>query len=64
MSGSFEFVQRNACVHRLDTHPEEVLGNTVRAHVNSKVKLPSTTGSEEGRTSDTASPRIASPTHY
>ena len=46
MSGSFESVRWNACVHRLDlglySHPKEILGNRVRAHVNSKEKIPST----------------------
>ena len=27
MSGSFESVQWNECVHRLNSHPKEVLGN-------------------------------------
>ena len=44
MSGSFESVQRNACVHRLNlglhSHPKEFRGNGVRAHVNSKGKTP------------------------
>ena len=51
MSGSFESVQWNACVHRLDlglhSHLKEFLGNGVRTHVNSKGKIPST-GSSEG----------------
>ena len=46
MSGSFESVRWNACVHRLDlglySHPKEILGNGVRTHVNSKGKIPST----------------------
>ena len=45
-SGSFESVQWNACVHRLDlglySHPKEFLGNEVRTHVNSKGKIPFT----------------------
>ena len=45
MSGSLEFVQWNACEHRLDPglycHPKEFLGNGVRTHVNSKGKIPS-----------------------
>ena len=53
MSGSFESVQWNACVHRLDlslySHLKEVLGNEVRSHVNSKGKIPSTRGLGEGR---------------
>ena len=50
MSGSFEFVQWNAYVQRLDLslycHPEEFRGNGVRNHVNSKGKIPSTGGLE------------------
>ena len=46
MSGSFESVRWNACVHRLDlglySHPKEFWGNGVRIHVNSKGKIPST----------------------
>ena len=46
MSGSFESVGWNACVHRLDlglySHPKEVLGNGARTHVHSKGKIPST----------------------
>ena len=46
MSGSFESVQWNACVHRLDlrlySHLKEFLGNGVRTHVNSRGKIPST----------------------
>ena len=37
MSGSFESVQWNACVHRLDlslfSYPKEFLGKGVRNHV-------------------------------
>ena len=54
MSGSFESVRWNACVHRLDLglwfHLKEFLGNGVRTHVNSRGKIPSTGGSEEHRT--------------
>ena len=68
MSGSFEFARWNACVHRLDlslcSHPKEFLGNGVRTHVNSKRKIPSTRGSEEDGTHNTASHRTASSTHY
>ena len=43
MSGSFESVQWNACVHRLDlglyTHLKEFGGNGVRSHVYSKGKI-------------------------
>ena len=46
MSGSFESVRWNACVHRLDLSlcslPKEFQGNGVRTHVNSKEKVPST----------------------
>ena len=42
MSGSFQSVQWNACVHRLDlglySHPKELWGNGVRSHVKSKGK--------------------------
>ena len=59
MSGSFESVRWNACVHGLDlglySHPKDFGGNGVRNHVNSKGKIPSTGGSEEGRTHNTAS---------
>ena len=44
MSGSFESVRWNACVHRLDlglySHPKEFWGNGVRTHVNSKGIIP------------------------
>ena len=46
MSGSFEFVQWNACVHRLElglySHLKEFSGNGVRTHANSKEKIHST----------------------
>ena len=46
MSGVFEFVRWNACVHRLDlglySYLKEYLGNGVRTHVNSKGKIPCT----------------------
>ena len=46
MSGSFESVRWNACVHRLDlslySHPKEFWGNGVRTHVNSMGKISST----------------------
>ena len=68
MSGSFEFVRLNACVHRLDldlySYSKEFWGNGVRNHVNSKGKIPCTGGSEEVWTHDAASHRSASPTHY
>ena len=54
-------------MYRLDlglySHMKEFLGNGVRTHVNSKGKIPSTGGSEEGRTHDAASRKTASPTH-
>ena len=77
LSGSFEFVRRNACVHRLDlclnSHPKEFEGggggggDWSQNHVNSKVRIPSTgkkISSEEDRTHGAASRRTASPTHY
>ena len=67
MSGSFEPMQWNASVHRLDlglySHPKEFWGNGVRTHVNSKGKIPSTRGSEV-RTCHAASCRTVSPTQY
>ena len=53
MSGSFESVQWNACVHRVDLslyshRSERTLGNRVRNHAGSKGKIPSTGGSEDG----------------
>ena len=45
MSGSFESVRWNACVHKLDldlySHLKEFWGKEVRTHVNSKGKIPS-----------------------
>ena len=68
MSGCFESVRRNACVHRLDhglhSHSKKVLGNGVKTNVKSKGEIPSTEGSQEGRTRDAATCRTASPTHY
>ena len=75
MSGAFESLRWNACMHRLDlvlySHPEEFCfaggggGGGARTHVNSKgKKMPSTGGSEEVRTRDAVSHRTASPTHY
>ena len=59
MSASSECVQWNACTHRLNLdlyyHLKEFTGNGVRTHVNSKGKIPSTGGSEEGWTHDAAS---------
>ena len=64
MSGSFESVRWKACVHRLDfslySHPKECVGKGVRTHDNSKGKIPSTGGIEEGQAGGTASRRTAS----
>ena len=53
MSGSFEFEQWNACVHRLDlglySHLKELWWKRARNHVKSNWKIPSTRGSEEVR---------------
>ena len=71
ISGSFESVRWNACVHRLDlglySYPKEFLGNGVRTHVDSKLNVSSTEkkfSPEEDWTRDAASGRTASPTHY
>ena len=71
MSGSFESVRWNACVHRLDlglySDPEEFWGIGVRTHVNSKGKkspLPEKFSSEEDGTHNAASSRTVSPSHY
>ena len=66
LSGSFESVWWNACVHKLDlglySHVKEFVRNGVRNHGISKGKIPSTGGSQEGWTHDTASRRTVSPT--
>ena len=63
-----ECQDRLSPVRRLDIglyfHPKEFLGNGVRTHVESKGYIPSTGGSEEGRTRDSASRWTASLTHY
>ena len=68
MSGSFESVRWNACVHRLDlglySHPKEFLGNGVRTHAYFDGKISSTGGSEKDRTRGAPSGRTVSPTHY
>ena len=68
MSGSLKSMRWNACVHRLDlglySHLKEFLGDRVENHVSSKGKIPSTGGSEESRTCNAASCRLAHPTHY
>ena len=61
MSGTFESLQWNACVHRLDiglySYSKEFFENGVRTHVNSKGQIPFTSSSEEDRTHDTSSRR-------
>ena len=67
MSGSFESVQWNACVHSVDfsLSSERVLGRMDLETMSTvRVKIPSTKDSEEGRTHNAASHRTASPTHY
>ena len=70
MSGSFESVWWNTCVHRLDlglySNLKELGGNGVRSHVNSKGKSPPPEkfSLEEDWINDTASSRTVSPTHY
>ena len=49
--------------HRVILPSEIVLRNGIRTHVDSKEKIPTTGGSEEGRTRDAASRGTASPTH-
>ena len=55
-------------MHRLDLglyfHPKEFGGTGVITHVNTKVKIPSTGGSEQEKTRTAASRRTTSPTHY
>ena len=62
MSGSFESVRWNACVHRLD------LGYTLIQKsfggMESERRIPSTGSPEQDRTRDAAARRTASPTHY
>ena len=68
MAGSFESMQWNACVHRLDislySHPKEIFWNGDRSHVNSKGKIPPTRGPEEDQTWNATSRRTVSQTHY
>ena len=61
MSGSFESVRWNTCVHRLHlglySHPKDFLGTRVRTHVNSKGRKSldrKKFSSEEDRTHDAA----------
>ena len=69
MSGSFEFVQWNACVHRPDlglcSHLKEVWENGVRTHVSSRENplYQKKFSSEEDRTHDAALSSTANPTH-
>ena len=49
---------------RIILSSERVLGNGVRIHVNSKGEIPSTRGSEDGRTCNAAQHRTGSLTHY
>ena len=58
MSGSFESMWWNACVHRLDHGLYPHLG------FREWNQNPSTGGSEEGRTRDASSHRTVSLTHY
>ena len=67
MSGFFECVRWNACVHRLDlglySHPKEFRANGVRTHVDSKGKTLYWKLGED-QTPAAASCRTVSPTHY
>ena len=66
MSGSFESVRWNACVHRLDlglySYPKEFWGNGVITYVTPREKSPllEKFSSEEDRTHNAASSRTAS----
>ena len=70
MSGSFEFEQwKLECMcaqtrSQFILSSERLLGNEVRTHGNSKGKIPSTRGSEEGWNCDAASCRTVSPKRY
>ena len=70
MSGSFESVRWNACVHRLDlglySHPKEFWGMESEPMLTPWAKIPSTGKKfypEEDRTHDAASSRKASHRH-
>ena len=67
MSGCFESVRLNACVHRLDLslywHPKELWGNGVR-NPREKSPVPEEFSPDENRSHNAASSRTASPTHY
>ena len=64
----FESVRWNACLSKLDlslcSRSKEFWGNGVKTHVNSKGKIPSIGGSEEGQTHDAALCKTVSPTCY
>ena len=71
MSGSFESMQWNACVHRLDlslySHPKKFWVNGVRTHVHSQGKNPhyqKKLSSEEDQTHNATLNRTASSAHY
>ena len=66
MSGSFESVRWNACVHRLDLSlmRKSFRGMRSEPMLTLREKIPSTGSSEEDWTHDTALHRTASPTHY
>ena len=68
MSGSFESLRWNANAYKLDlglcSHPNELLWNGVRTHVNWKGKIPSTGGPKVDWTRDAASRRTARSTLY
>ena len=61
-------VRWNVCVHRLDlglfSHPKAFKVMESEPTLTPRGKIPSTGGSEEGRTRDSASRRTESPTHY
>ena len=70
MSRSFECMQWNACVQRLDlglySHWKEFRGMDSEPMLTPREKSPPSEkiSSEEDRTHNTASSRTASPTHY
>ena len=66
MSGSFEFVGWNACLHRLDSHLKEFWGmeSEPMPTPREKFPLPEKLFSEDYQIHGTASSRTASPTHY
>ena len=70
MSGSLEWMQWNACVHRLDlglcSHQKEVWGMDSEPMLTPREDSPlqEKFSSEEDQTHNAASSRTASPTHY